>query len=654
MAALALVVLAGGFVILSQLGVGRNGTAGVAEDSSVLAVVAGDLVNASKEDSGAADAIGGYLPGVGIVMTVHLDDLEVDQMEGWVAEHLNSFADRISMLPNGEAVVVTLDVKGPNQVARVWSLQPADIERTEGWERLVAPATFIASSAADSSAPNSLASADVDEDSEDNDADETGSNVNDGDAASNDPASNDGDPDDAGLSTGDSNDGVSNDGVSNDGDSGNEETASDGGDDADAGEDDDDPPADGAFYDSSLWSPIFGSWTLVDGTYSQSDATGFGYSSEYMGDTPEEFDVGVSMRAPFGDMNAGIIYGQPNKGTKAGSTVIDITAEGTYLRWGVYNPDSGEWTFIGGAPIDPPLVPDEFTRLDLEVRSDKTAINLNGEFLASIDSPEPGGVALVVSVANIEFENFELTGVNGGSTTESEETPEDPPAEDEADPEADEEADADQEEEIVTADGDGLEVSTGDGNGGVGNGNGGFGDGGGLTFEVIDDALNDWQLMSGSWTAADSIISQNNPDGYDQMIHFLDTPLTNYRVEVKLRAKEDSNFSGGLLFNVARTGVRADSFVFDIVDNGQSVRWATYDTNGVFSYIGGVRIDGGFDPSAWHLLAVEMTDGRAEFFIDGAYIGASQDVGTDGHVGMVTSLAAMEFSDFGVIDLDEA
>lgn len=105
------------------------------------------------------------------------------------------------------------------------------------------------------------------------------------------------------------------------------------------------------------------------------------------------------------------------------------------------------------------------------------------------------------------------------------------------------------------------------------------------------------------------------------------------------------------MFNVSTFGQRPDSQLFDIVDDGQVIRWAGYDQNGVFSYVGGLRTRAGFEPDEWHTIAVEVRNGRASFFVDGEQVGASDGVGDAGYVGLVTSLAAMEFRNFTITSL---
>ena len=411
LAAICAIVLAAGVWAFTEFGIGRNAGSASGGDVSALGVVASELVTSAKTDGGASDAIGGYLPGTGVVLTVHLDELAGTDMQDWVSTHLDSYADDLSVLPSGESVVVTVDVASPQPAARVWSLTPDEINRTEGWERLVAPATFIGGevAVAGDDADESV----MDDESMDDDAEEAADeSMADDDAADDDntvgsdtaeAAPDDDAPEE--LATADA------DGDEADGDDADGDAADGDGADGDAGGPDAD--GEGGFYDSALWSPLFGSWVLNNGIYAQSDATGFGYSAEYLGDTPEQFDVSVSMRAPFGDLNSGLILGIPERGRKHGGTVIDITGEGTYLRWGAYDDETGEWSFVGGAPIDPALVPDEWAELKLEARADRTGIILNGEPIASIDPVEPGFVSLVVSVANIEFKDFVLEPVDG-------------------------------------------------------------------------------------------------------------------------------------------------------------------------------------------------------------------------------------------------
>lgn len=613
MGVIGVILLAAAVFAFSGLRAGSDGQPVTDQDSSALAVVASDLVTSAKGTGGALDAIGGYLPGTGIVLTVQLADLGDEPMETWVQGHLDPFAERLAVLPEGEAVVVTVNEQGRQQ-ARIWSLAPEAIAGNEGnWNQLVAPATFSGATenAVVVAEPEPALDEPVEEFLDEPIEEPIEETFEEPVAIEPDPEPEpfvepepepepfvEPEPDPEPEPFVEPDDGPVNE----------TPTARTGGFGGDWYADID---QDGAFNDRDNWNPIFGSWVLNDGVYSQSDATGFGYAAEFASETPDEFDVTVVMRAQTGDLNGGIIYGMPEAGTKAGAKVVDLTDSGGYLRWGEYNL-AGEWAFLGGAPLDPPLSQEEWNKLTLEVRTDGTTVILNDDFIATIDPVEPnGGVALVSSVASLDFKNFEVLDVRTGDAPN------------------------------ILIDTDGRN----DGNGGD------LGDGD-ITVISFEDSLADWSLLSGSWSAADGILTQANGQAYDQMTHFSAYEQSNYRVEVDLRALPDSDFSGGLLFNVTTFGQRAESQIFDIVDDGTVVRWAGYDQNGVFSYVGGLRVGDGFDPDAWHTLAVEVRDGRADFFVDGTQIGGSPNVGEAGYVGLVTSLAAMEFRDFTVTTLE--
>ena len=615
-AVIGLIVLAAAVVAFGQLSGATTSEGSSDADAAALAVIASDIVTSAKNDGGAVDAIGGYLPGTGMVLTVELNDIGVATTADWVSDHLGPFAETLAIMPADESIVVTINdrVQG---TARVWSLPVSALGSSVGdWNQLVAPATFESNEVA---VVEAAPEADPTDEGEPTDEDSPFAEVASGadgepideEAIEDDPEADPFADDSFGAAPIENEAEPIEAGTEEDLDPAGDEPATDDetgetgetGDgaidlgDGEAGE----PVVVSAFEDSDSFSPIFGSWVLADGIYSQSDATGFGYSSAYAGFVPDVYDVSVDMRAPNGDLNAGIIYGMPERTRKHGGKVIDLTAESTYLRWGEYAEDTGDWAFIGGAPIEPGLAQDEWQNLKLEVRPEGTTVLLNGQFITTLDPVEAGGhVALVVSIANVEFREFIVTAPEGA--------PIDPTSGGGASAEADD-------------------------------------------YVVFDSELREWTLLSGSWTAQDGVLSQGNGQAYDQMVHFSNFEQDDYRVQVDLRAKPDSIFSGGLLFNVSSFGQRPNSQLFDIVDDGQVIRWAGYDQNGVFSYVGGLRTPAGFEPDEWHTLAVEVRDGRASFFVDGAQVGVSDDVGSAGYVGLVTSLAAMEFRDFAVTPL---
>ncbi len=592
-AVMGIIVLAAAVLAFAQLN-GTNSTRGSADaDAAALAVIASDIVTSAKNDGGAVDAIGGYLPGTGIVLTVELDGTDSATTADWVSEHLGPFAETLAIMPVDESIVVTINDR-QQDTARVWSLPVSSLgSNVRDWNQLVAPATFESNELIVAAAPEPATDASdqdepVDEDEafgEDEPVDEAPVDEAPVDEAPVDEAPIEEAPvEEAPVDVPETNLATTNDGGIGLG--GDRELR-----------------VINAFEDGDSFEPIFGSWALEDGVYSQNDATGFGYSAAYAGFVPDVYDVSVDMRAPSGDLNAGIIYGMPAPNRKHGGSVIDLTAESTYLRWGEYDEVSGDWTFLGGAPVEPGLVQDEWQNLKLEVRPEGTSVLLNEQFVVTLDPVAAGGhVALVVSIANVEFKDFFVTGPGG--------TPIDP----------------------SIADGTGTDRSASD-------------------YVVFDNDLREWTLLSGSWTADGDVLSQGNGQAYDQMVHFSNFEQNDYRVEVELRAKPGSIFSGGLLFNVSTFGQRPDSQLFDIVDDGQVIRWAGYDQNGVFSYVGGLRTRAGFEPDAWHTMAVEVRNGQAAFFVDGDQVGASDSVGDAGYVGLVTSLAEMEFRNFAVTPL---
>ncbi|MEM7092259.1 MAG: family 16 glycoside hydrolase [Actinomycetota bacterium] len=631
--ALAVVVLLGAVIAIGNLSGATSSPRSADADTAALAVIASDIVTSAKSDGNAIDAIGGYLPGTGIVLTVQLGDTGNTPTEQWVSNHLDPFAETLAIMPADESIVVTInEVEGDN--ARVWSLPVAALGTSvRDWNQLVAPASFQSNEVA-VAAPEPPVATETEDTTDTEDTAEAEAQpvaeaepaiepepapepeaaepepAPEPEAAEPEPAPDpEPEPEPAPEPAPEP------EPVENSADNG------DGRNDGIGGFGDGEFRVVSAFDNPDNFSPNFGSWVLRDGVYSQQDATGFGYSAGYQGDLPDWYDVSVDMRAPNGDLNAGIIYGLPDSGRKHGGKVVDLTAESTYLRWGEYDPESGDWGFIGGAPIDPGLPQDEWQNLKLEVRPEGTSVILNDNFIATLDPVEAGQeVALVVSVANVEFKDFFVTEPGGEpiGTDVTEEAPGDLV-------------------DLRPNTGDGIEV--------------GDGFDGDIDYVVFDDELREWNLLSGQWTATDGLLTQGNGQAYDQMVHFSNFEQDDYRVQVDLRAKEGSIFSGGVLFNIQTFGQRANSQLFDIVDDGQVIRWAGYDQNGVFSYVGGLRTSAGFDPDDWHTIAVEVRDGRAEFFIDGEFVGASDDVGDAGYVGLVTSLAAMDFRNFSIITL---
>ena len=112
-------------------GVSSTATAAATPGVCSAAVVAG------------ASWTGGYIPGVGIVVTAEVEQLASDGIVGWATGIVEDSPMVISLLGN-EEVVFLLDIASPSRTSRLIALTPSDLDADGDMTRREAPATSTA------------------------------------------------------------------------------------------------------------------------------------------------------------------------------------------------------------------------------------------------------------------------------------------------------------------------------------------------------------------------------------------------------------------------------------------------------------------------------------------------------------------------------
>lgn len=173
------------------------------------------------------------------------------------------------------------------------------------------------------------------------------------------------------------------------------------------------PATDAWFFDdfddgSDAWTPLSGTWTGLDGAYAQTDGDGYDFITQLPIDLPTTYRVSVDMQAVDGALGGGILIGQPVLGSRRGATLIDFTDGGGFLRWGVYDPESGQYRYSGGLATDPDFDPAADHRLAVEVRSNRTMVTLDGRAIGDFESIAAGRVGLAASLSAVAFDNVEI------------------------------------------------------------------------------------------------------------------------------------------------------------------------------------------------------------------------------------------------------
>ncbi len=173
------------------------------------------------------------------------------------------------------------------------------------------------------------------------------------------------------------------------------------------------PATDAWFFDdfadgSDAWTPLSGTWSDLDGAYVQSDGDGYDFISQLPIDLPPTYRVSVDMRAVDGALGGGILIGQPVLGSRRGATLIDFTDGGSFLRWGVYDPESGQYRYTGGLATGPDFDPAADHRLAVEVRSNRTMVTLDGRAIGDFEPIAAGRAGLAASLSAVAFDNLEI------------------------------------------------------------------------------------------------------------------------------------------------------------------------------------------------------------------------------------------------------
>lgn len=114
------------------------------ESAAALAVATSDLVERTASDELVTRATGGYVPGVGIVITVELGELSVADIDAWTRALIAEAPSSISALSEGEEIVFLLDIAEPTRTSRLVSLDPSDLDASGTMIRREAPAISTA------------------------------------------------------------------------------------------------------------------------------------------------------------------------------------------------------------------------------------------------------------------------------------------------------------------------------------------------------------------------------------------------------------------------------------------------------------------------------------------------------------------------------
>ena len=168
--------------------------------------------------------------------------------------------------------------------------------------------------------------------------------------------------------------------------------------------------------------------------------------------------------------------------------------------------------------------------------------------------------------------------------------------------------------------------------------------GGQLTFDFSVGA-EEWSALSGVWRVVDGSYRQLDDSGYDFASYLLDEVVTDYELRVRMRALDGGLLNAGVMLNRPSGSDRAGTTMLDLTERGSFLRWGHFDENGRYTYVGGVPVTRAGDPTRWVDLRVAVRAGTGLVWLDDEYVGEFPIFSDAGRIGLVTSVAAVEFDD---------
>jgi hypothetical protein len=177
-----------------------------------------------------------------------------------------------------------------------------------------------------------------------------------------------------------------------------------------------DEPDDGSFYRDSFatadaWDGLSGSWSVVDGVYQQLDASGYDLITQLRVDPPEQYRVSVVLEALGEGLGGGVVLAQPRPSERSGSTVVDFTDGGTFIRWGRYDSTTGQYEYVGGVSMGESFDPEVAHELTVDVRKERTMVMVDGVEAGTFEPLGFGRIGLVTSRSAVAFDDVKIVEV---------------------------------------------------------------------------------------------------------------------------------------------------------------------------------------------------------------------------------------------------
>lgn len=157
------------------------------------------------------------------------------------------------------------------------------------------------------------------------------------------------------------------------------------------------------------WTPLGGTWTFLNGAYTQIELNRFDLISFYKKRLTGNFRFSAQIKYIKGEMGGGLIFNAPSNLTKASAQMISYTAGGTYFQWGYFD-KGGIFQYQGGTPVSTGG-DGNFHKLEVLVTGSEYEVLLDGISLEKNISlvNGPGGFSgLFGSTSELVFDNVNL------------------------------------------------------------------------------------------------------------------------------------------------------------------------------------------------------------------------------------------------------
>lgn len=353
-------------------------------------------------------------------------------------------------------------------------------------------------------------------------------------------------------------------------------------------------------FDSSIanqWNALSGDWVIFSEEYHQTNADGFDNvsSSVFSGG---EYRLTVKTRVVEGEMGAGVVFNMSDRSSKAESQVISFTNNGQAIQWGHYD-GSEEFIFEGIVTV-PNAGDGGWQAIDLIVQNGEARIALNGEVIIPNFNLiyDEGYIGLVANTSHVAFDDFKVRPIDEGSLASA---------------------------EIESID---------------------------KTIDFESDDLKGWLPIAGEWLLNEGVYEQMITDQYDLVNSYNINVTAPYQLSTKVRFI-DGEMGAGFIFNMESRDRKASSQMVSFTAQGQFLQWGEFNSEGFFSYLGGVDIPNVQDRE-WHDLRLEVGETTFRIFLDDTLVADGIPVNSQsGFPGLFTNTSRVQFDDFRVIGTTE-